>query len=156
VAATSLRNFAPCFETSQLRIGAPVVLLKARITSMSATNSVSPMIAIPFGALSVTPFFPLVMKCSESTVPSLVRREMKPLPSLAGGWPLMFDTNQYPDDESHFTLSGVWKPEIVLTFVAPPAPAVPAVPVVPPARMAPVSVRAADIAAVSLLAPAVP
>ena len=34
-------------------IGAPVRLLKARAASMSATQSVSPLIAIPFGAFSV-------------------------------------------------------------------------------------------------------
>jgi len=59
---------------------------------MSATQSVSPMSASPFGALSVTPPRPPAMSSSESIVPSGFIREMKPLSSFANGLPLMFET----------------------------------------------------------------
>ena len=88
----SLRKSAFNDERSTLATTAPVFTLNPRTTSMSATHSVSPMSASPLGALSVTPFRPPAMSCSESIVPSGFMREMKPLLSLPSGVPLMFET----------------------------------------------------------------
>jgi len=63
-----------------------------RTASMSATNSVSPLAAIPFGACRVTPFMPAAIQCAFSMRPSGRTREMKPLLSFSSGLPLMLDT----------------------------------------------------------------
>jgi uncharacterized protein (AIM24 family) len=78
--------------TGMLAIGAPVRLLNARTASMSATQSVSPTIAIPFGALSVTPFFPPSASIVTAAVLPASTRAMNPLPSFCDGLPLMFET----------------------------------------------------------------
>ena len=66
--ATSLRNLAP--RTLIVATGAPVRRLKPRTASMSATQSVSPTIAIPLGALSTAPPRPPAMNFTESGLPS--------------------------------------------------------------------------------------
>ena len=80
--------------------GAPVRLSKARTASMSATQSVSAMMAIPLGAWSVTPPRPPAMNLRESIVRSGRTRLMKPLSSLAAGSPLMLETKKTSVAES--------------------------------------------------------
>src|SRR2546428_313595 len=54
----SFRNTAPRLARLTLSIVAPVLALKARTASMSATHSVSAHSASPFGAFKVTPLLP--------------------------------------------------------------------------------------------------
>src|SRR5262245_550097 len=91
-AVTSLRNFAP--RTGMLATGAPVFRLNPRTASMSATQRVSPTMAMPLGAFRVTFPRPPATNLSESTDPSALIRLMKPLLSLVLGSPFTFDTNQ--------------------------------------------------------------
>ena len=90
--ATSLRNTAPSLLRLTLSTRAPVFALNARTTSMSATHSVSPFSAMPFGAWRVTPVRPPSMNLRFSTAPSGRTRLMKPLLSFAVGLPLVFET----------------------------------------------------------------
>ncbi len=62
--------------TAMLATRAPDFRLNPRTASMSATHRVSPTIAIPFGALSVTLFLPPATNLSESTAPSALSRLM--------------------------------------------------------------------------------
>jgi len=88
----SFRNAAPSVARLTLSREAPVLASNARTTSMSATHSVSPSSASPFGAWSVTPLWPPSMNLRFSTAPSGRTRLMKPLLSFAVGLPLMFET----------------------------------------------------------------
>ncbi len=88
----SLRKSAWKGAKSTVATAAPVRTLKPRTTSMSVAQSVSPISASPFGALSVTPSRPPAISSRESIFPSGFIREMKPLLSLASGLPLMFET----------------------------------------------------------------
>src|SRR5262245_41081695 len=75
-----------------LATDAPVFRLKPRTASMSATQSVSPTMAMPFGAFRVTLPRPPATNLSESTEPSALIRLMKPLLSLALGSPFTLET----------------------------------------------------------------
>ena len=88
-AAMSFKKVAPLI--SRVPSGAPVVRLNRRTASMSATKRVSPLNAIPFGPLSVTPLVPPAIQCASSILPSVPSREMNPLLSLSPGLPLMFE-----------------------------------------------------------------
>ena len=73
---------------------------------MSATQRVSPVNAMPFGAFRVTPLLPPAMNLRESTFPSAVTLAMKPLLSLPNGSPLMFAMNQTFWSKSQRAASG--------------------------------------------------
>ena len=88
----SFKNTAPSLLRLTVSIAAPVFASNARTTSMSATHSVSPSRARPFGALRVTPLRPPSMNLRFSTAPSGRTRLMKPLLSFAIGLPLMLET----------------------------------------------------------------
>ncbi len=70
----------------------PVFLSKILTTLRSATNSESPAIAMPLGALSLTSFLAPSMNASSVTLPSGSILEMKPLSSASVGLPLMLLT----------------------------------------------------------------
>gem|GEM_PF-4414913 len=63
-----------------------------RTQSMSATQSIPSVAAMPFGASSVTPSAAPSIHFNSSTSPWGESREMKPLPSDSVGAPLMFET----------------------------------------------------------------
>jgi len=118
VATTSLRKVAPSAPASREATEAPVFTSKPRTASMSATQRTPSAMAIPLGAWRTTPRLPPWMKGVESArVPSALRRSMKPLPSLADGLPLMFETYQKPVALSQRTDSGVWNPSVEATLV---------------------------------------
>src|SRR2546427_3390060 len=74
----SFRNTAPRPARLTLSRGAPVFASNERTMSMSATHNVSPRMASPFGALSVTPPWPPSMNLRFSTAPSGRTRLMNP------------------------------------------------------------------------------
>ena len=103
----SLRKTAPRERRSTDAIGAPVRLLNARTASISVTQSVSPTIAIPFGAWSVTRFLPPSMNFVIDDVFAASTRAMNPFPSFCDGLPLMFETKNASRSASYRTDSGV-------------------------------------------------
>ena len=79
----SLRKSAPSGARSTLASGAPVRRSNPRTASRSVTQSVSPAIAMPLGACSVTRPAPPAMNRRFSTRRSVATRLMNPLSSFA-------------------------------------------------------------------------
>src|SRR5262252_4700336 len=116
--AGSFRKTAPAGRRSMVAIGRPVRALKARAASMSVTHSVSPFAVRPFGALSVTPFFPPSMNFNVRVPLSGTTTLMNPLLSLTPGLPLMLEMKYTSRSASQKNDSGVCSESIWATLWA--------------------------------------
>src|SRR5690606_1783817 len=95
--------------------GSPVLRSNIRTELMSVTNSRSPEIVIPLGALSVEFGLLPSIHLSSSSLPSGDTFEMKPFLSCASGLPLMLLTRYTSSSGTYRTLSGVWRPTSLTT-----------------------------------------